>query len=156
MVAPCQRTDEWSATVNRPSWDAYFLDLAARAAMRSTCPRASVGCILTIDRRIVVSGFNGAISGDDHCTDAGCDMVGGHCLRTVHAEINAIADAARRGVAVAGATAYVTHLPCIACAKLLVSAGVQRIVYGATYYDGANTTFLATAGVDLHYMGVKE
>jgi dCMP deaminase len=128
--------------MTRPSWDVYFLDLAARAAMRSTCPRASVGCILTIDRRIVVSGFNGAISGDDHCADVGCDMVGGHCLRTVHAEINAIADAARRGVAVAGATAYVTHAPCIHCAKALLSAGVQRIVYVRSYDDGANMDYL--------------
>lgn len=127
----------------RPSWDAYFLDLAARAALRSTCPRAMVGCILTIDKRIVATGFNGAISGDAHCTDAGCRIVNGHCVNTVHAEANAIADAARRGVAVDGATAYVTHAPCLRCAQWLLSAGIVRVVYVRSYDDGDNMTYLA-------------
>jgi dCMP deaminase len=140
--------------MTRPSWDTHWMQIATLTAARSTCPRASVGCVLCIANRIVSTGYNGAIAGTAHCTDVGCNMHDGHCLRTVHAEANAIADAARRGVAVAGATAYVTHLPCINCAKLLVSAGVQRIVWDKTYDDGANIQFLSDAGVDLHCMGV--
>jgi dCMP deaminase len=142
--------------MTRPSWDAYFLQLAQLAATRSTCERAAVGCVLTIDKRIVSTGYNGSPAGLPHCDTVGHWLVDNHCLRTVHAEANAIADAARRGVAVAGATAYVTHVPCINCAKLLVSAGVARIVYGATYYDGANMDFLFSAGVDLHCMEVTK
>lgn len=115
--------------------------------MRSTCPRASVGCILVIDNRHVVSGYNGAISGDEHCSDVGCQLVNGHCQRSVHAEANAIADAARRGVSVAGATAYVTHAPCINCAKLLLSAGIVRIVYVRPYNDGSNMDYLGAHAV---------
>jgi dCMP deaminase len=120
----------------------HWMQIATLTAARSTCPRASVGCVLCIANRIVSTGYNGAIAGAPHCTDVGCNIVAGHCLRTVHAEANAIADAARRGVAVAGATAYVTHAPCIHCAKALLSAGVQRIVYVRPYDDGANMDYL--------------
>ncbi len=139
----------------RPPWDTHFLRLAALTAERSTCPRAAVGCVLTFNNRIISTGYNGAPSGMAHCTDAGCTMHDGHCLRTVHAEANAIADAARRGVMVEGAIAYITHAPCIHCAKLLVSAGVQRIVYAAPYEDGANMQFLAVARVTVQRMKVQ-
>ena len=140
----------------RAEWDAYFLHLAAFVATRSTCPRAAVGCVLVVDRRIVAAGYNGAIAGAPHCTDAGCDIRAGHCVRAVHSEANAIADAARRGVAVQGARAYITHAPCHACAKLLLSAGVQRIVYSAPYSDGANMQFLASTGIDVQQMEAAE
>lgn len=129
----------------RETWDAYFMRMARMVASRSTCPRASVGCVLCNDNRVVSSGYNGAIAGAPHCTDVGCDVRDGHCIRTVHAEANAIADAARRGVVTWGSTAYITHAPCINCAKLLVSAGVQRIVYSSAYDDGANMDFLDIA-----------
>jgi dCMP deaminase len=132
--------------MQRPDWDVFFLDLAARMALRSTCPRRAVGCILTVDRRIVAAGYNGAVSGDTHCTDAGCNMVGGHCITAVHAEINAICDAARRGVSVDGATCYCTDAPCIWCAKTVISAGIARIVYVRGYDDGANMEYLAAHG----------
>lgn len=132
--------------MERPSWDAYFLDLAARTALRSTCPRAAVGCVLTVDRRIVATGFNGVVSGDQHCTDVGCVMHNGHCIAAVHAEANAIADAALRGVCTKGSTAYITHTPCIHCAKLLLSAGITHIVYALPYDDGVNMQYLAAHG----------
>lgn len=131
--------------MERESWDAYFMRMARMVASRSTCPRASVGCVLCIDNRIVSTGYNGAIAGAPHCADVGCDMRNGHCTRTVHAEANAIADAARRGAVTWGGTAYITHAPCINCAKLLVSAGVQRIVYSNEYDDGSNMEFLNSA-----------
>jgi len=130
--------------MSRPSWDTHWLHIAQLTAARSTCPRASVGCVLTIDNRIVSTGYNGAIAGAPHCADVGCDVRNGHCIRTVHAEANAVADAARRGVAIADATAYVTHAPCRTCAMLLVSAGVVRVVFDAMYDDGANLGFLSS------------
>lgn len=142
--------------MTRPAWDTYFMQLARMAASRGTCDRAAVGCILTIDKRIVSTGYNGSPAGVSHCDDIGHLLVNGHCIRTVHAEANAIADAARRGVAIAGATAYVTHAPCRTCAMLLVSAGVVRVVFDAMYDDGANLGFLSSYVDSEQYQEVTE
>lgn len=130
--------------MQRPEWDAYFMDLAARAALRSTCNRAMVGCLIVApDHSVLATGYNGSLAGEPHCTDAGHIMRNGHCVRSVHAEANAIAQAARRGTAVDHATAYLTHAPCINCVKLLLSAGIVRVVYVRAYDDGDNMTYLA-------------
>jgi dCMP deaminase len=135
--------------MTRPTWDRYFMDLAQHAASRATCSRKHVGCVLvSTTNRVLVTGYNGSISGLSHCDDSGHDMLDGHCARTVHAEANAVADAARRGVALSGSVAYVTALPCWPCAKLLFQAGAHRVVYGEAYRiddEAAKRTFEAAA-----------
>ncbi|BDE08169.1 cytidine deaminase [Vulcanimicrobium alpinum] len=137
--------------VERPGWDAYFMEIARTVATRATCPRARVGAVLTRDKRILTTGYNGAPRGVPHCTDAGCMIVDGHCLRATHAEANAIVQGALHGVSLAGATAYCTHQPCAGCSKLLISAGVERIVYADAYRDAVASELLAEAGVALEH-----
>ena len=120
---------------DRPSWDEYFMSIAVMVAARSTCPRKSVGAVLVKDNQILATGYNGSIRGMPHCTDVGCMMENGHCVATVHAEANALVQAARYGVSVDGATIYVTASPCWNCFKLLANAGIRRIVYGEFYRD---------------------
>jgi dCMP deaminase len=134
---------------SRPSWDEYFLQIAFTVAQRSTCDRAHVGCVLVRDRRILTTGYNGAPAGLPHCDDAGHLMVDGHCVRTLHAEQNALIQAALHGVGTEGATAYVTHQPCLTCAKMLINAGVRRVVYAGNYPDDYSRQFLVAAGVEL-------
>lgn len=119
----------------RPTWDEVAIDLAFSVARRGTCDRSQVGCVLTVNNRTIATGYNGAVAGAPHCDDVGHLMEGASCVRTVHAEANAIADCARRGVATEGSTAYVTRIPCVACALLLVSAGVVRVVAAVRYRD---------------------
>lgn len=119
--------------MTRPSWDSYFLSLARTVSTRATCPRLSVGAVLVRDRVVLASGYNGSMRGADHCDDVGHLMVDGHCVRTNHAEANAIAQAAAHGTSIDGATAYVTHRPCWGCLKLLVNAGVHRVLFGLDY-----------------------
>lgn len=135
--------------MTRPSWDEYFLQIARTVATRATCPRASVGCVLTRAHRILTTGYNGAPRGTAHCFDAGCIVVNDHCQRATHAEANAVVQAALHGVSVAGAIAYCTHQPCVNCSKLLISAGVERIVYEDPYPDPVAEQLLREAGVEL-------
>lgn len=118
----------------RPSWDSYFMRIAEIVSERSTCDKLHVGAVIVKDRNILATGFNGSISGDDHCCDVGC-LINAEkkCVRTVHAEINAIAQAAKHGVSIDGSTMYVTTLPCWTCFKVLINAGIKKIVYGKTY-----------------------
>jgi dCMP deaminase len=133
----------------RPGWDEYFMEVARTVATRATCPRASVGAVLVRGHRILTTGYNGAPRGVAHCTEAGCEMVGGHCVRSTHAEANAVVQGALHGVSLDEATAYCTHQPCVNCAKLLVSAGIVRIVYRDAYLDTFSQALLAEAGVAL-------
>lgn len=105
------------------------MGFAQAAATRSTCDRAHVGSILVKDRQIIATGYNGAVSGTPHCDDVGHLIVGGHCLRSVHSECNSVISAARRGIAVEGATCYTTHLPCWPCYKALAQAGVEKAIF---------------------------
>ena len=134
---------------DRPSWDEYFLKLAMLASERSTCPRMHCGCVLVKDRYVVATGYNGSLPGAPHCDEVGCLVVNGHCIRTNHAEINAICQAASRGIHVEGATAYVTNMPCTACAKALIAAGIQRVVIFSEYHDTCAEQFFAESGVSL-------
>jgi len=133
----------------RPSWDQYFMGIAFKVAKRSTCPRARVGTIIVRDKRILTTGYNGAPSGLPHCAEVGCLMVGGHCVRTLHAEQNAIIQAALHGVSVAGGVIYITHQPCLICAKMIINAGLKRVIYGGEYPDELTASFLGQAGVEL-------
>lgn len=125
------------------------MQIARTVATRATCPRASVGCVLTRDRRILTTGYNGAPRGVAHCTEVGCLMVNDHCQRTTHAEANAIVQAALHGVSLEGATAYCTHHPCVNCVKLFISAGIRQIVYSTPYADPVAVALCKEAGVHL-------
>ena len=119
--------------MNRPTWDQYFMEITRATAARSTCDRAIVGAVITVGNRIVSTGFNGAPAGLDHCGSINHLMVNGHCVRTVHAEMNAIIQAALGGTSPLGGTLYVTHFPCFICTKLLINAGITRIVFEHEY-----------------------
>jgi dCMP deaminase len=125
------------------------MEIARTVATRATCPRARVGAVLTRKKRILTTGYNGAPRGVAHCLDVGCTMVDGHCLRATHAEANAIVQGALHGVSLEGATAYCTHQPCAGCSKLLISAGVERIIYLDAYPDPVAELLLAEAEVAL-------
>jgi dCMP deaminase len=140
----------------RPGWDEYFMQIARTVATRATCPRASVGAVLVRDHRILTTGYNGAPRRVAHCSDVGCHMVNGHCVRSTHAEANAIVQGALHGISLEGATAYTTHQPCISCSKLLISAGVLRIVYDQPYPDEYATVLLAEAGVAVVHFATLE
>lgn len=114
--------------------DDLYLNMARLYSQRATCIKAHVGVVAVRDGRIIATGYNGAPSGMPHCTEVGCDIVAGHCLRTVHAEANVVAFAARAGVSLDGASLYCTHTPCITCAKLLINAGVKYVMI-ARFYD---------------------
>ena len=113
----------------RPSWEEYFSSLTHLTAQRSPCQRLQVGCILVNDNRIIAQGYNGYLPGAKHEQK----LRDGHEMATVHAEQNAIADCAKRGVSCAGATAYITHYPCINCMKILCASGISQIKYSNDY-----------------------
>ena len=119
----------------RIDWDQYFMVQAALLASRSTCKRLSVGAVLVRDKRIIAGGYNGAVSGDDHCIDEGCYLRDGHCVRTIHAEMNAILQCARFGMSTDGASLYVTDFPCLQCTKSLLQAGIKEINYIRNYHN---------------------
>lgn len=117
----------------RLSWDRYFIHIAHEIAQRSTCNRAIVGCVIVKDKRILSAGYNGSLPGEDHCDETDHLMEDGHCVRTVHGEANAVAQAARFGISLEGATSYCTVSPCWICFKLLVSAGIKHICFETWY-----------------------
>ena len=123
------------------------MKLAMLASERATSPRLHCGCVLVNNKNVISTGYNGSIPGDDHCEDAGCMIVDNHCVRTVHAEMNALIQAARRGHAVEGASAYITNMPCTTCAKALITAGVKRVVVFSEFHDTMAEKFFAKAGV---------
>lgn len=122
-------------SMSRPSWDEYFMELARTVASRATCDRKHVGAVVVKDKRILATGYNGSIAGLPHCGEVGHMMEDGHCVRTVHAELNAITQAARHGIVIDGATVYTTASPCWPCFKNLANAGVSEIVFGEFYRD---------------------
>ena len=135
--------------IPRISWDQYFMQIAQMVATRATCPRKSVGCVLVRDRMILSSGYNGSIRGMPHCTDVGCVMENDHCASVIHAELNAIVQAARNGTRIEGAECYVTASPCWNCFKVLANAGVKRIVYGEFYRDDRIFAAAEKLGIEL-------
>ncbi|HEX7568385.1 MAG TPA: cytidine/deoxycytidylate deaminase family protein [Anaerolineaceae bacterium] len=134
----------------RPDWDSYFLKIAFAVSERSTCDRALVGCVLVLDKRILTTGFNGSPAGQPHCDEVGHLLVEGHCVRTIHAETNAIIQAALHGVSSKGSTCYLTHFPCIHCTKVLINAGIVRLVYSEDYRtDEVAVEFLKSAAIEI-------
>jgi dCMP deaminase len=113
----------------RPSWDEFFMRKALLTAERATCSRLKVGAVIVQGKHEIASGYNGSASGEEHCIDVGCLMKKGHCVRTIHSEQNALLQCAKLGVSAQGATLYVTHFPCLHCAKSIVTVGIKEIIY---------------------------
>jgi len=137
------------AKSKRPSWDEYFLKLAMLASERATCPRMHCGCVLVKDRFVLATGYNGSLPGQPHCEDEGCLIVDNHCVRTNHAEINAVVQATRHGVNIVGSSAYITNMSCTTCAKALIAAGIKRVVVFSDFHDTLATKFYFEAGVEV-------
>jgi len=145
----------------RPSWDEYFLQIAKLVATRSTCLRRQVGAVLVKDKRVLATGYNGAPSKLSHCLDIGClrerlSIPSGErheLCRGLHAEQNAIIQAAYHGVSIRGSTLYCTHHPCIICSKMLINAGVERVVYLEGYPDELSAEMFREAGIAVERFG---
>lgn len=133
----------------RASWDAYFMQIARVVATRATCDRKHVGALLVRDRMILSTGYNGSIRGMPHCTEVGHLLENGHCVATIHAEANAILQAAKNGVGIDGAAIYTTASPCWSCFKLIANAGLRRIVYGEFYRDERSFDVARRIGIEL-------
>lgn len=119
---------------DRLSWQEYFMNLAMTVSQRGTCDRAYVGCVIVNkENRIVSTGYNGSIKGNPHCDEIGHTMRDGHCIATIHAEMNALLCCAKEGISVNGCIAYVTHFPCLNCTKSLIQAGISKIYYNNAY-----------------------
>ena len=140
-------------SIERPGLDEYFMEIAIVVAKRSTCLRNQVGALFVKNKRILTTGYNGAPAGLDHCDVVGCAREGvqsgtrHELCRAVHAEQNAIIQAALHGVSVKGSSLYCTNHPCIICAKMIINAGIRRIVYEYPYPDELSRDLLAEAGV---------
>lgn len=150
-----------SDTYIRPSWDDYFLEVADSIAKRATCDRGRSGCVIAKDKQILATGYVGSPAGLPHCDDVGHqfkqvihedESVTKHCVRTVHAEQNAICQAARHGVAIEGATLYCRMTPCRTCAMLIINCGITRVVCEKKYHAGEESeAMFKSAGITLEY-----
>jgi dCMP deaminase len=133
----------------RASWDEYFMNIAREVSTRSTCDRKFVGAVIVRDKSILATGYNGSIRGLPHCDEEGHLMEDGHCVRTVHAEANAIVQAARHGVRIEDASIYVTASPCWGCFRLIANAGISRIAFGEFYRDQRIFEVATRLGIEL-------
>lgn len=146
-----------TTTDSRPSWESYFMEIAELVAKRSTCLRRSVGAVIVKDKRILSTGYNGAPSGIDHCLEVGClreqmNIPSGErheLCRAIHAEQNAIIQAAYHGVSIMSSTLYCTNLPCAICAKMVINAGIRQIFYRSGYADALSGEMLQAADIDV-------
>ena len=145
----------------RPSWDEYFMEIARTVAKRATCDRGRSGCVIARDKQILVTGYVGAPKGLPHCDEVGHQMKtvrhedgseSQHCQRTAHAEQNAICQAAKLGISINGGTLYGKMTPCAACAKMIINAGIKRVVCEKRYHQGTETeAMFKTVGIELSY-----
>ncbi len=143
--------------MERPSWDEYFMTITKMVATRSTCLRRHVGAILVKDKRILATGYNGSPSGLKHCSEVGClrenlSIPSGtrhELCRGLHAEQNAIIQAANHGISIRGATLYCTNKPCIICSKMIINAGITQVYYKEGYDDALADQMLAEANIQM-------
>ena len=133
----------------RVDWHTYFMNIARQAGTRSTCDRKHVGAVIVRDKTILSTGYNGSIRGMPHCDDVGHEMEVGHCVATVHAEVNAIIQAARNGVRIEQAELYTTASPCWPCFKLIANAGIRAVYFGEFYRDHRSFEVAAEIGIEL-------
>jgi dCMP deaminase len=153
-----------NAVNDRPSWEKYFMDITCLVAKRSTCTRRAVGAIIVKDRRVLATGYNGAPSQVRHCAETGClraqlAVPSGErheLCRGIHAEQNAIIQAAYHGASIKGGTLYCTNLPCSICAKMIINAGIRRIIYQSGYADAISREMLDEAQVELIHLQSDE
>ena len=138
--------------MSRVPWDQYFMQIATDVATRATCDRKYVGAVIVRDRTILSTGYNGSIRGMDHCDDAGHMMEDGHCVATIHAEQNAIIQAAKNGTAIDGSIIYTTASPCWPCFKMIANAGMKRIVFAEFYRDERIFSVAEKIGVTLEHL----
>ena len=152
-----QKTEKIVRELMRPTWDEYFMQIVELIKTRSTCLRRQVGAVIVKDKRILATGYNGAPVGCQHCSEIGClreklNVPSGQrheLCRAIHAEQNAIVQAAYSGTSVKDATLYVTNQPCVLCAKLAINAGITRIVFSGEYPDELAMTLLNEAGIEV-------
>jgi dCMP deaminase len=136
----------------RKDWNSYFMDIARMVATRATCDRKHVGAVIVRDRSILSTGYNGALQGQPHCDEIGHMMEDGHCVRTNHAEANAIIQAAKHGVSIDGGTIYTTASPCWPCFRLIAGSGLKCIVFGELYRDERITNFAEASKIKLTWL----
>lgn len=142
---------------NRIPWDQYFMAQSLLLSTRSTCERLAVGATVVRDKRVISGGYNGSVSGDVHCSEVGCYVVEGHCVRTVHAEVNAIIQCAKFGASTEGAAIYVTHFPCLQCTKTIIQAGIANVYYLHDYRTSEYARELMThSGIDMVQVDMPE
>ena len=143
--------------MERIPWDQYFAAQAVLLSLRSTSTRLEVGATLVRDKRIIAGGYNGSVSGDVHCVDEDCYIVDGHCLRTIHAEMNALLQCAKFGIPTEGSEIYVTHFPCLACTKAILQAGVKTIHYLHDYHNNEYAlSLIEQVGASVHQVTLDE
>lgn len=143
--------------MERISWDQYFMAQSHLLALRSTCTRLTVGATIVRDNRIIAGGYNGSITGGTHCIDDGCYVIDNHCVRTIHAEMNAILQCAKFGVLTANAEIYVTHFPCLQCCKSIIQAGIKAVYYAEDYKNHPYAVELfEQAGVKTEKVEIKK
>jgi len=133
----------------RVSWEKYFMNIATEVATRSTCDRKHVGAVIVRGKTILSTGYNGSIKGLDHCDNIGHDMENDHCVRTIHAEANAIVQAAKHGINIDQSEIYVTASPCYDCFKLIANAGICKIYFGEFYRDKRIVNHAKSLKIDL-------
>jgi dCMP deaminase len=136
----------------RLPWDEYFMTIAQVVASRATCDRKHVGAVIVRDRTILSTGYNGSIRGLPHCDEAGHMMENDHCVATIHAEANALVQAARNGVGIEGAAIYITASPCWSCFKLIANAGIRQVFYGEFYRDDRIFEVASTLGIQMTHV----
>ena len=134
---------------HRVGWHEYFMQMAQHVASRATCDRKHVGAVIVRDKTVLSTGYNGSIRGSDHCDEVGHLMENGHCVGTVHAEANAIIQAAKNGVGIDGAEIYTTASPCWNCFKLIANAGLRRVYFGEFYRDERSLEVARRIGIEL-------
>ncbi|QGH34991.1 ComE operon protein 2 [Gracilibacillus salitolerans] len=149
--------------MERISWHQYFMAQSHLLALRSTCQRLMVGATIVRDKRIIAGGYNGSVSGSVHCIDEGCYVIEGHCVRTIHAEMNALLQCAKFGASTENAEIYVTHFPCLNCCKAIIQSGIKTVYYAEDYknhpyavelFQEANI-HVEKVELDQHYITLK-
>ena len=140
----------------RPTWDNYFMEIAQQVSKRSTCDRKSVGAVIVRDKVILSTGYNGSIRGIKHCDEIGHLMENDHCVRTVHAEVNAVAQSAMNGTEIKNSSIYLTASPCWPCFKVIVNSGIKKIYFGEFYRDEKIFKFAQESGIELIDMSKKK
>ena len=141
--------------MTRPTWDVYFMGIAQQVSKRSTCDRKNVGAVIVRDKVILSTGYNGSIRGVKHCDEIGHLIENGHCVRTVHAEVNAVAQSAMNGTEIKNSNIYLTASPCWPCFKVIVNSGIKKIYFGEFYRDEKIFKFAQESGIKLIDMSKK-